>query len=62
MYLVATISKMLLEGGKICWTISSDQYVKSAVDNVEEILDRYVRSLISKCVTPFSRNYYPYLE
>ena len=39
-----------------------EQYVKSAVSNVEESLTRYERSLPSKCVTPFSSKYSPWLE
>ena len=34
MYLGATISKMLLEGGNMCWKMSAEQYVKSSVRNV----------------------------
>ena len=45
MYLGETLSMMLLEGGKECWAVLTDQYVKAAVNNVEEILARDGRSL-----------------
>ena len=36
---------MLLGGGKTCWMMSADQYVKEEVTNVEDILARYGRRL-----------------
>jgi hypothetical protein len=61
-YLGATLSKMKLESGKQCWTMSPEQYVKAAVTNVEEDLAKNGKRLPSKCVTPFSSNYAPWLE
>jgi hypothetical protein len=61
-YLGATLSKMKLENGKYCWTMSPEQYVKAAVTNVEEDLAKNGKRLPSKCVTPFSSNYAPWLE
>jgi hypothetical protein len=61
-YLGATISKMTLSDGKVCWTMSPEQYVKAAVNNVEEDLAKHGKRLPSKCVTPFSCNYAPWLE
>ena len=61
-YLGATLAKMPLENGKTCWTMSPEQYVKAAVTNVEEDLAKSGRRLPSKCVTPFSCNYAPWLE
>ena len=40
MYLGATIYKILLEVGKMCWTMLVDKYVKDAVSNIEESLHR----------------------
>ena len=40
MYLGATIYKILLEVGKICWMMLVDKYVKDAVSNIEESLHR----------------------
>ncbi len=61
-YLGATIAKMSLDNGKMCWTMSPEQYVKAAVNNVEEDLAKHGKRLPSKCVTPFSCNYAPWLE
>jgi hypothetical protein len=61
-YLGATIAKMSLGNGETCWTMSSEQYVKAAVTNVEEDLAKHDKILPSKCVTPFSCNYAPWLE
>jgi hypothetical protein len=61
-YLGATIAKMTLDDGTTCWTMSPEQYVKSAVANVEEDLAKQGRRLPPKCVTPFSSNYAPWLE
>ena len=61
-YLGATLSKMSLDNGQTCWTMSPEQYVKAAVTNVEENLARQGKRLPSKCVTPFTSNYAPWLE
>ena len=61
-YLGATLSKMSLDNGQTCWTMSPEQYVKAAVNNVEENLARQGKRLPSKCVTPFTSNYAPWLE
>ena len=39
-----------------------EKYVKAVVTNVEEDLSRSGKRFPSKCVTPFSRNYAPWLE
>jgi hypothetical protein len=62
MYLGATLAKMSLDNGKWCWTMSPEQYVKSAVANVEERLAKSGRRLPGKCITPFSCNYAPWME
>ena len=61
MYLRETLPKISLEGGKMCWTMSDDHYVKAAVTNVEKIPARGGIRLQLKCVTPFSRKYSPWL-
>jgi hypothetical protein len=60
-YLGATLTKMEING-KMCWAMSPEQYVKSAVKNVEETLAKRGRRLTGKCVTPFSCNYEPWME
>jgi hypothetical protein len=61
-YLGATIANMSLDNGKMCWTMLPKQYVKAAVTNVEEDLEKHGKRLPSKCVTPFSCNYAPWLK
>jgi hypothetical protein len=60
-YLGATLAKMEVDG-KVCWTMSPEQYVKSAVANVEENLAKAGKRLPGKCLTPFSCTYEPWLE
>ena len=62
MHIGATIYKMLLEGDKTCWKISYEQYVKAEVTNAPRGTYRYGRRLLSKCVTPLSIKYSPWLE
>jgi hypothetical protein len=62
MYLGATLKKMKLASGKTCWTMSPEEYVKSAVANVEDELKKSNQRLPTKCVTPFSCSYAPWLE
>ena len=61
-YLGDTLARMKLDSGNYCWTMSSEQYVKAAVTNFEEDLSRSEKRFPSKCVTPLSRNYAPWLE
>ena len=61
-YLGAALAKMRLDSGKYCWTMLSEKYVKAAVTKFQEDLTRSGKSLPSKCVTPLSRNYAPWLE
>jgi hypothetical protein len=44
-YLGATIARMTLPDGKTCWTMSPEQYVKSAVNNVETELAKIGKRL-----------------
>ena len=61
-YLGATLAEFKTPDGTACWTMSPEQYVKAAVKNVEEDLAKNGKRLPSKCVTPFSCNYAPWLE
>jgi hypothetical protein len=58
----ASVSKMNLASGKTCWTMLPKLHVKAAVANVKGDLAKNGRRLPSKCVTPFSSNYAPWLE
>ena len=60
-YLGAQLDTMVvdeMEG----WTMSSEKYVKAAVENVESELQKTGQCLPSKCQTPLSSNYRPELD
>jgi hypothetical protein len=61
-YLGASLAKMTLENGKTCWMMSPELYVKATVTNDEESLAKDGKRLESRCVTPFSSKYAPWLE
>ena len=44
------------------WTISSQKYVKAAIDNVEEVLAKTGQKLPTKCGTPLKSGYEPELD
>ena len=45
--------------GKRMWTMTSKDYVKAAVENMEKHLEKWNRKLPSKAVTPMSSGYAP---
>ena len=58
MYLGATLSVMEDDGVR-GWCMTSDKYVKAAVENVEQELARVNQGLPSKCKTPMTARYRP---
>ncbi|KAI2506217.1 Reverse transcriptase (RNA-dependent DNA polymerase) [Fragilaria crotonensis] len=60
-YLGAQLAQMVI-GGQTCWTMSSHDYVKAAVANVEAALDASGQRLPSRCTTPIQSNYRPELD
>ena len=48
--------------GKTGWYLSSEKYVKSAIENVEQTLQKSGQKLPSKCKTPLSSLYRPELD
>ena len=48
-YLCADLSKMTTADGRVCWTMSSNQYCKAAVANVEEKLEKNNKIIPTKC-------------
>ena len=60
-YLGAVLGQMDIDG-KTGWYLSSEKYVKSAVENVEQILQKDGQRLPSKCKTPLSLSYRPELD
>ena len=61
-YLGAGLSKMTMDDGTDCWTMSSEKYVKAAVANVEDRLAREGKRLPSKCGAPLTSGYKPELD
>ena len=60
-YLSAVLGQMDIDG-KTGWYLSSEKYVKSAIENVEQILQKSGQKLPSKCKTPLSSLYRPELD
>ena len=60
-YLGAQLDTMTIDGfdGR---TMSSQRYVKAAIDNVEEVLGRNNQRLLTKCGTPLKSGYRPELD
>ena len=61
-YLGADLSKMTTTDGHVCWTMSSDQYFKAAVANVEDKLEKTNKQLPTKCGAPLTSRYKPELD
>lgn len=57
-YLGARLALKDLNGKKV-WTMSSTDYVKAAIDNIEELLRKKGSALPSQVVTPMSQGYVP---
>ena len=58
MYLGATLS-IMKDDGVQGWGMTSDKYVKAAVENVEQELARVNQRLPSRCKTPMTVGYRP---
>ena len=59
MYLGGDIKQVETTSGTKCWTLSSENYMKTAIANVEEKLSKSNLRLPSKCITPFVSGYHP---
>ena len=60
-YLGAVLGQMDIDG-KTGWYLSSEKYVKSAVENIKQALQKGGQKLPSKCKTPLSSSYRPELD
>ena len=60
-YLGAQLSQKII-AGRECWTMSSEQYVKAAIANVEATLNETGQRLPSRCSTVLQANYRPELD
>lgn len=64
-YLGAEIRPYTINPGlepKLCWSMSSDKYVKRAVSDVQRSLDEVGQQLKTKVTTPMSTGYRPELD
>ena len=60
-YLGAQLDTMTVDGFD-GWTMSSQKYVKAAIDNMEEVLAKTSQRLLTKCGTPLKSGYRPKLD
>ena len=60
-YLGARLAQKVI-GGVECWTMTSDDYVRAAIANVEVALHESGQRLPSRCTTPMQSNYRPELD
>ena len=60
-YLGARLQKKVINGWE-CWTVTSLDYVKSAVATVEEAVKKTTRQLPNKVLTPMVQYYLPELD
>jgi hypothetical protein len=60
-YLGAKLDKTFINGVS-CWTMSSEQYVKTAVANVETRLAKSGKKLPTRCSTPLMSGYRPEID
>ena len=58
-YLGGKLRQITMENSQECWEFGSTQYVRSAVDNVEEYLSNKGEKLSAKALTPMKSNYRP---
>ncbi len=61
-YLGADIRQMQLSNGEVAWALSSDTYVKRAVEEVERQLGQWGLQLKKKVVSPLASGYRPELD
>jgi Reverse transcriptase (RNA-dependent DNA polymerase) len=62
-YLGANIERVVLEDGSICWSMSADSYIKSAIDNIEKKLDEEgSKKLRFRAPRPYHQSYKPEVD
>ena len=61
-YLGGKICKGTMANSQKCWAFGSTQYVRAAVDNVEEYLGKKGQKLPAKELTPLSSKYRPEVD
>ena len=61
MYLGTQLGTMQVKGDD-GWFMSSEKYIKSTIQNIEEMLQKTGQRLSSKCNTPLAYGYCPELD
>ena len=62
MYLGCTLGTKKTNSGSMCWTLSSEDYIKQSISTIENKLAKSKRTLPKKCITPFSSGYHPAVD
>ena len=58
MYLGAVVQEVVADTGRKCWTLSSEKYIDTAIENVQKKLEKSGDRLLTTCVTSFQSNYH----
>ena len=58
-YLGNKVTQVTLENGQICWSLSSSQYVRNAVKNVEDYRNSKGLGPLMRATSPWPRDYRP---
>ena len=61
-YLGAQLFQQIIDGQQESWNLTSEQYVKAAIANVEAALDKSGQRLPSRATTPMQSGYRPELD
>ena len=54
--------QVTMDNRQECWAFGYTQYVRAAVDNVEEYLSNKDEKLAAKALTPLTSNYRPEID
>ena len=57
-YLGDQVWNMIVDGAEV-WYMSTEKYVRAAVENVEQNLEKYNQRLPTRCKTPNMSDYLP---
>ena len=61
-YLGGKLRQVTMENSQECWAFGSTQYVRAAMDNVEEYLINRGEKIAAKALTPLKSNYWPEID
>jgi Reverse transcriptase (RNA-dependent DNA polymerase) len=62
-YLGANLEKVMLDNGDVCWSMSADSYIKSAIDNIEKQFEKDgYKKFRYRLSRPYNQNYKPEVD